>query len=271
VAELTATRLAGSAQATEVLIAGPSLGTSVEALWSRCAARLPFEVVGWDLPGHGRSGPAFEAFSVTNLADAVRDLAQDVAHGRDAWYAGVSLGGAVGLELTLDPGPFGAVAVLASAPKIGNADAWKERADLVRRAGTSVMVSGSAERWFAPGFSDREPVVADTLLTSLTETDRESYALACEALASFDIRDRIGDRRAPLLIAAGQHDSVVTPEQARTAAPDAFAVIPGCAHLPPAEDPAAVADLLASFFNSAKGGVDTVRLSAARLWESRDS
>jgi hypothetical protein len=62
----------------------------------------------------------------------------------------------------------------------------------------------------------------------------------------------------------------VTPEQARTAAPDVFAVIPGCAHLPPAEDPAAVADLLASFFNSAKGGVDTVRLSAARLWESRD-
>jgi alpha-beta hydrolase superfamily lysophospholipase len=85
VAELTATRLAGSSQGAEVLIVGPSLGTSVEALWSRCAAMLPFEVVGWDLPGHGRSGPAAEAFSVTDLADAVRDIAQAVARGRAAW------------------------------------------------------------------------------------------------------------------------------------------------------------------------------------------
>ena len=255
-AELTATPLAGSAQAAGVLIVGPSLGTSVEALWSRCAAMAPFEVVGWDLPGHGRSRPAGEPFSVSDLAEAVRHLAQGVAGGRDAWYAGVSLGGAVGLELALDPGPFGAVAVLASAPKIGDAEAWHERAALVRRAGTEAMVEGSAVRWFAPGFTDREPAVAAALLTSLSDADRESYALACEALAAFDLRDRAGDARVPLLAAAGQHDPVVSPGQARSAAPDAFAVLPGCAHLPSAEDPAAVADLLASFFRSAKGDVD---------------
>jgi pimeloyl-ACP methyl ester carboxylesterase len=250
VAELTATPLAGSSQAADVLIVGPSLGTSVEALWSRCAAMLPFEVVGWDLPGHGRSRPAAEAFSVPDLADAVRHLAQGVAGGRDTWYAGVSLGGAVGLELALDPGPFGAVAVLASAPKIGDAAAWRERADLVRRAGTEVMVEGSALRWFAPGFTDREPAVAAALLTSLSGTQRESYALACEALASFDLRDRIGGTQVPLLVAAGQHDPVVPPGQARSVASDAFVVISGCSHLPPAEDPAAVAGVLTSFFKS---------------------
>lgn len=256
-AELTATPLGGSSPAAGVLIVGPSLGTSVEALWTRCAGMLPFEVVGWDLPGHGRSRPAAEAFYVQDLADAVRRLAQAVAGGRDTWYAGVSLGGAVGLELALDPGPFGAVAVVASAPKIGDAEAWRERADLVRREGTEVMVAGSAERWFAPGFTAREPAVAGALLTSLAETDRESYALACEALASFDLRNRVSARKVPLLIAAGQHDLVVPPEQARSVAPDAFAVIPGCGHLPPAEDPAATADSLTSFFKSAKGDVDT--------------
>jgi pimeloyl-ACP methyl ester carboxylesterase len=250
VAELTATRLAGSSRAGEVLLVGPSLGTSVEALWSRCAAMVPFEVVGWDLPGHGRSRPAGEAFSVSGLAGAVRDLARAAASGRTAWYAGVSLGGAVGLELALDPGPFSGVAVLAAAPKIGTADAWLERADLVRRAGTAVMVAGSAVRWFAPGFADREPGVADALLTSLAQADRESYAMACEALASFDLRDRVAARMMPLLVVAGQHDPVVPPEQARTGAPDEFAVLPGCGHLPPAEDPAAVADLLAKFFRS---------------------
>jgi pimeloyl-ACP methyl ester carboxylesterase len=86
--------------------------------------------------------------------------------------------------------------------------------------------------------------------------------LACEALASFDVRDRVGDRRVPLLVAAGQHDQVVPPEQARSAAPDVFAVIPGCAHLPPAEDPAAVADVLISFFRPEKGDIET---AATRL------
>jgi pimeloyl-ACP methyl ester carboxylesterase len=250
VAELTATRLAGSAEAAEVLIVGPSLGTSVEALWSRCAAMLSFEVVGWDLPGHGRSRPAGEAFSASGLAGAVRDLAHAAASGRTARYAGVSLGGAVGLELALDPGPFSAVAVLTAAPKIGTAEAWLERADLVRRAGTEVMVAGSAIRWFAPGFADREPGVADALLTSLAQTDRESYAMACEALASFDLRDRVAARMVPLLVVAGQQDPVVPPEQARSGAPDEFAVLPGCGHLPPAEDPGAVADLLTKFFRS---------------------
>lgn len=263
VIKLTATRLAGSSRAAEVLVVGPSLGTSVEALWRRCAATLPFEVVGWDLPGHGRSRPASEAFSVAGLAGAVRDLAQAAAGGRAAWYAGVSLGGAVGLQLALDPGPFGAVAALASAPKIGDAEAWRERADLVRCEGTEVMVAGSAVRWFAPGFTDREPAVAGALLDSLSGSDSESYALACEALASFDLRNRVGARKVPLLIAAGEHDPVVPPGQARAAAPDAFAVIPGCGHLPPAENPPAVADLLTRFCRSAKGGAGTVAAFAA--------
>jgi 3-oxoadipate enol-lactonase len=256
VAELKATPLTGPSPTADVLIVGPSLGTSVEALWTRCAAMLSFEVVGWDLPGHGRSGPAAEAFSVPVLADAVRHLARAVAGSRDTWYAGVSLGGAVGLDLALAPGPFGAVAVVASALKIGDPESWRERADLVRREGTEVMVAGSAERWFAPGFTSREPAVAGALLTCLSQTDRESYALACEALASFDLRNRVDARKVPLLVAAGQHDPVVPPEQARSVAPDAFAVIPGCGHLPPAEDPAALAELLTSFFRSAKGGVD---------------
>ena len=247
---ITTTRLTGSSPAAEVLVVGPSLGTAVEALWGQCAAMLPFEVVGWDLPGHGRSRPAAEAFSMPGLASAVRDLAQAVASGRAAWYAGVSLGGAVGLELTLDPGPFGVVAVLASAPKIGEAGAWRDRADVVRRAGTAVMVAGSVVRWFAPGFAEREPAVADALLTSLAGTDRESCALACEALASFDLRDQMGARKVPLLLAAGQHDPVVPPAQARSVESDAFAVIPGCGHLPPAEDPPAVADVLTGFFRS---------------------
>ena len=52
---LNATRLSGLPGRGDLLVVGPSLGTSVGALWSGCARLLGdrLEVVGWDLPGHG--------------------------------------------------------------------------------------------------------------------------------------------------------------------------------------------------------------------------
>ena len=107
---LAATRLAGTAAERVLLVVGPSLGTAVGTLWGPCAAQLVgFEVVGWDLPGHGLSRPAAEGFTVKDLAASVRALA-DAATAAAACYAGVSLGGAVAFELGLAPGPFRAVA-----------------------------------------------------------------------------------------------------------------------------------------------------------------
>jgi pimeloyl-ACP methyl ester carboxylesterase len=238
VVEVVATRLAGQPGVGDLLIVGPSLGTSVEALWGQCVKLLgDFEVIGWDLPGHGRSRPASEPFTIADLASAVRELPD-----RDAWYAGISVGGAVGLQLAIDPGPFAAVAALATAPKLGNAQAWRERAELVRRAGTGVMVSGSAERWFAPGFTDRRPEITGALLTSLVDADPGSYALVCDALADFDLRDQ--EPKLPLLVAVGEHDPVVSVEGVMLA---------GCGHLPAAEDPQAVATLLRAFFTTQRG------------------
>jgi pimeloyl-ACP methyl ester carboxylesterase len=242
VVELAATRLAG--HSGDLLVVGPSLGTSVEALWGECASLLgdEFEVIGWDLPGHGRSRPASAAFSIAGLASAVRELVPD--DGRDVWYAGISVGGAVGLQLALDPGPFGAVAALATAPKIGDAQSWRERAELVRRAGTGVMVSGSAARWFASGFTDRRPEIAGALLTSLVDADAGSYAYICDALAEFDLRGHAA--KLPLLVAVGEHDPVVTPHAG-------CVLLADCGHLPAAEDPSAVAGLLRAFFTTQRG------------------
>ena len=73
---LAASRLAGTVAEKMLLIVGPSLGTAVGTLWGPCAAQLVgFEVVGWDLPGHGLSRPAAEGFTVKDLAASVRALA----------------------------------------------------------------------------------------------------------------------------------------------------------------------------------------------------
>lgn len=246
--DLAFSRLSGGQESPHLLAVGASLGTSVTALWTACAAQLGdrFEVVGWDIPGHGSSPAAEGPFSVAELAAAVRDRATVLAADRPAAYAGVSLGGVVGFELAVRPGSFGAVASIASEPRIGEPGAWRERAALVRRAGTPVLVASSAARWFAPGFTEEHPEVASALLTSLSHADPHSYAWACEALADLDPAEGTSSRPAvPLLVLAGEHDVVVPPAAAEAAAgrlPGAdLGVLAGCGHLPPAEDPAATA------------------------------
>jgi 3-oxoadipate enol-lactonase len=251
--ELAATRLAGDDGMPDLLVVGPSLGTSVESLWNTCAEQLGTrcDVVGWDLPGHGRSRVADGPFLMAELAQTVRDLATIAAAGRKTYYAGISLGGAVGFELGVDPGPFDRVASIASAPKIGEAVAWRERAELVRSAGTAALASSSAARWFSPGFAARRPETVRAFLTLLAGTDRLSYALACETLAEFDLRARLHEVKVPMLIAPGEEDVVIPPAVAKEAAEavpgSVFRVLAGCGHLPSAEDPAAVAALLTDF------------------------
>lgn len=222
------------------------MGTSVLTLWASTAARLVgVEVFGWDLPGHGGSSPALEPFDVTDLADAALALAHERALGRPVHYAGVSLGGAVGMELALRAGAVRSVAALCAAPRIGEEQAWQDRADLVRGAGTEAVVDGSRQRWFAPGFVEREPGAADVLLDGLRATDGQSYAWACEALRRFDLREQVGAAVVPMLAVTGDQDVVVRSAEVRAALPTAEHVeLQDCGHLPPAEQPAAVATLL---------------------------
>ena len=239
-----------------LLLCGPSLGTSATALWSRSAELLGdgFHVVGWDLPGHGSSPAPDDPFSMAELATAVlgladKTLAERGEPGGSFAYAGDSAGGAVGLQLLLDaPTRVSSAVLLCTGPKIGDAEGWHERAATVRTSGTPVMVAGSTERWFAPGFIEREPAVTARLLHSLQDADRFGYAAVCEALADFDVRARLAEITTPVLAVTGEHDEVTPAEVAEAIAagvPTGRAVVlPGVAHLAPAEAPAEVAALI---------------------------
>jgi 3-oxoadipate enol-lactonase/4-carboxymuconolactone decarboxylase len=238
-----------------LLLLGPSLGTSVESLWARCAALLTgqFHVVGWDLPGHGRSAPAAAAFGIPRLAREVLALADRVRPGSTFSYAGDSVGGAVGLQLLLDaPDRVDAAVLLCTGAKIGEAAGWRQRAETVRADGTHAVLAGSIERWFAPGFAQSEPEVTAALVDVLRGADPESYALICEALASFDVRDRLREITAPVLAVAGADDQPTPPAGVELIAEGVrngrFVVLDGVAHLAPAERPAEVAALLDEHF-----------------------
>ena len=256
---ITAVRLSGARNRTELplLVLGPSLGTSATTLWSAAATHLTdvFDVLAWDLPGHGhnRAVPE-EPFTIAELASGVLRVVDDVLAERGEvahpfFYAGDSVGGAVGLQLLLDtPGRVASAVLLCTGAQIGDPSMWAGRMGQVRVSGTPVMVSGSAERWFGPGFPDREPARASALLRALQETDDDGYVQVCAALAEFDVRRRLGEVGAPVLAVAGALDVATPPDKLREIADGVkdgrLVVLDDVAHLAPAEVPETVARLM---------------------------
>jgi 3-oxoadipate enol-lactonase/4-carboxymuconolactone decarboxylase len=252
---LTAVRMGGSPR-LPLLVLGPSLGTSAQTLWSAAAKHLSahFEVLAWDLPGHGTNTYPSEAFELADLATAVLGLVDDMLaergqQGTPFFYAGVSVGGAVGLELLLAaPKRVEAAVLLCAGARIGDAAGWAARAGSVLMSGTPVVVESSAQRWFGPGFVEREPEVASALLHALSSTDRDGYAQVCEALATYDVRGRLGEISVPVLAIAGSDDVTTPPSSLEEIAAGVrdgrVRVLDGVAHLAPAERPAEVADLM---------------------------
>ncbi|MBG6084346.1 alpha/beta fold hydrolase [Zhihengliuella flava] len=250
VPQLAATRWSAPDPSRPTLLLGPSLGGTAAALWHRAVPHWEkdFTLVGWDLPGHGESPAAGADFSLAELATAVARLAEEHATG-DVRYAGVSIGGAVGIQLGIDhPERFSALTIICSAAQIGTPEAWHERAALVREEGTAALEAGSRQRWFTRRFLAEHPEHAEAVLGSLRATDPGSYAFACEALAGFDQRAQLGRITAPLLAVAGEHDPVCSPADAealaRGAATGRAVVVPGVSHLAPLEAPEAVASLV---------------------------
>ncbi|HEY6682178.1 MAG TPA: 4-carboxymuconolactone decarboxylase [Propionibacteriaceae bacterium] len=252
-----------------LLLLGNSIGTSGTALWSASAAFLGerFHVVAWDLPGHGRNtDPVSDGFSMAELAAGVMAFADRVLSDRGEpggrlYYAGDSLGGVVGLQALLDaPDRILAAVLLCTGAKIGDAAGWWERAARVRASGTTVLVNQSVERWFAPGFLEREPQVASQLLDSLRAADAEAYALACEALADFDVRTRLREIAVPVLAVAGAEDFATSAdllaEIAHGVQRGTLQVLDGVAHLAPAEVPQEVAKLIMKHFDAEDLGRD---------------
>ncbi|MBO1900421.1 alpha/beta fold hydrolase [Leucobacter weissii] len=241
-----------------LLVLGHSLGTG-PLIWENAAPLLAreYRVSLLALPGHGAAPVPAAPFSMEELSDAVAEGVRSISDG-PAFYAGVSIGGALALELALRHGElFAAVASVASGAELGGREHWEARAELVRSQSTASLVRQSAEVWFAPDSIAAEPVLTGRILRVLQETSAEGYARCAEALGGYDVRSRLAEIGIPVLAAWGEHDTVA-PE----AKQDEIVVgvnsggaelarkarIDGVAHQPPAERPGATADVLLEFF-----------------------
>ncbi|MDX2971033.1 3-oxoadipate enol-lactonase [Kribbella solani] len=212
----------GPAEAPVVLL-GSSLGAD-HRMWAPQLDVLSkrFRVVAFDHRGHGESEAPDGPYTIEDLGGDVLELL-DTLGAEQASYAGISLGGAVGLWLAENaPERFHRFALIC--PPSNPAETpqpWIDRAAQVRAEGTKAIADATLGRWFRPEFTETAPV-REMLLACPTE----GYAACCEALSTTNLVPALGTITAPVLLITADSDTSVPPE---TVVPLA-AQIPG-AHL----------------------------------------
>ena len=244
-----------------VLILGPSLGTSLR-LWDAQVPALArgHRVVRYDLPGHGGTpaGVLREA-GVAGLGGLVLGLADALGVERFG-YAGVSLGGAVGVWLAAHhPERVTSLAAVCSSARFGEPAGWRERAGRVRAEGIGGVAGTAAARWFTPGFVGTD--TARALLADHRAVDPEGYAACCDVLAGLDLRGDLARVAAPTLVVAGRQDAATPPPHSRELADgiagSGLVELSGAAHLAPAEQPVRVGHALLDHFGPGREGDGT--------------
>jgi 3-oxoadipate enol-lactonase len=215
-----------------VVVLGSSLGAT-HAMWAPQIDVLAerFRVIAFDHRGHGESEVPPGPYTIDDLGGDVVELLDTLAV-EQASYVGISLGGAVGLWLAENaPERFHRFALLCPpAWPAAGAQMWTDRAATVRAEGTQAITEATLGRWFLPEFTEIDP-----LREQLLNTPDEGYAACCEALGSMDLRDKLGDITAPVLLVTAEQDESIPPETViplATAIPGAhLEIIENAAHL----------------------------------------
>ncbi len=198
-----------------------------------------------DLPGHGESTPAAN-YSIGGLAAAV---AAEIGRERPVAVLGHSLGGAIGLALA--SGWFGVRvsgvcglgikvrwtdAELAKAAEVAARPnrVYDGRRDAVDRA---LKVAGLA------GLVPADAPAADAGVVPTDEGWTLALDLAAFAVGAPDMPGLLAAARAPVILAAGEHDPMGPPEHLHELRSDAM-TLPGLGHNAHVEDPAALLPLV---------------------------
>ena len=203
-------QLATSSEPHATLVALPSLGTTTR-VWEPVARSLGtgWDVLGVDLPGHGSAHPRDVPLEVRELATAVAPSLLAWVRTRRLVLAGVSLGGAMALELAGEVDAVG-VLIVNSGLRFGDSAGWDRLRAAVRVGGTAALAEESAVGWFSEEFRSAHPELVACYLDDLAAIDDRSYLRCCDALEAYDGRAAAA-RAIPPLIAVGTSDDPATP------------------------------------------------------------
>lgn len=193
------------------LIFSNSLGTKF-SMWQTQIDHFKHDyfVICYDTRGHGQSSAPQGPYTIDQLGLDVTNLL-DHLNIQKADFCGISMGGLTGQWLAIHkPERFNHIVVCNTAAKIGQEQAWLDRAKLVREQGLKPIAETAALRWFTEPFIQSQAATVQAMSNDLAAGSSEGYASCCEALAKADLREQLSSIQVPVLIIAGQQDPVTT-------------------------------------------------------------
>jgi 3-oxoadipate enol-lactonase len=220
------------------------------------ALRREYNVVAFDLPGHGRSSCASEDWSFDYAAAMVATLIEEVS-AKPVHLVGISFGGMIAQVTTLArPDLVCSLTLIGTASHFSDEvrNGMRSRAETVRTEGMAAVVQSSLERWFTPETRTQRPDIIDRVTKTLLADDPATHAAIWDVISKLDIHTRLGEIRCPTLILVGERDPSTPPSVARGLSEAIrgakMKVISDASHIVTVEASTAVNDALEAFLNA---------------------
>ncbi len=259
--------LSGS-EGADTLVFINSLGTDFR-IWDRVTALLPpgLRVLRYDKRGHGLSSPAGVSMEIDGYAADLAALMDHLKIGT-ATIVGLSIGGMIALSLSQNqPARVRSLILMDTAHRIGTDASWGDRMAKVSADGIEAIADGLMKVWFSPTYHQSHPHDIAGWRTMLSRCPIEGYLAACGAISRADLEPAARALQVSTLCVVGSTDGSTPPDLVRSLAaivPGAsFEEIPGPAHLPCIEAPAAVTDLILRHLKELPRAIDRFAVGMA--------
>ena len=200
--------LSGKKDAPMVVLSH-SLGSSL-VMWDpqMDALKPHFQVLRYDIRGHGRSEAPAGPYTLELLADDAIGLLDALGIDRVHWI-GLSMGGMIGQSIALNhPKRLKSLALCDTTAVIA-AEAqpiWQERIDAARKKGMESQVQATMERWFTPPFVSLDSPRLALIRNQFLATPVQGYIGCSEAIRKLNYLNRLVEIRIPTLIMVGEDD-----------------------------------------------------------------
>jgi len=218
-----------------------------------------FRVLAPDIPGFGQSPWPGGKVSVSRLAELVAGFMEGTG-AQPAHVVGISMGGAVALQLALDRPHLVRSLTLVNTFAQARPQGLRQwlyfamRMVVVHTLGLERQADLVVQRIFPR--ADQEEL-RRVLRARITQADPAVYRATLRALARFDVSQRLGEIQTPTLVITSERDTTIPPEvQAELAQgiPAAeHVVIPGAGHAVIIDSPQEFNDALLAFLTTADG------------------
>lgn len=222
-------------------------GEQIEALQPH------YDVLAFDLPGHGRSTGGPEQCDFATISRLLAGLIEQQGD-RPVHIVGISVGGMIAQSFALAyPQWVRSLCLIATASTFPESvrAAMLARADAVEQGGMAAVLQTSLERWFTEHTRTRRPDLIERVSRTLLADDPAVHAAMWRMVATLDVRDRLAEINCPTLVLVGDQDPSTPPSMAAVLAeniPGARSVVlANTSHIVTLESPGEVNSALLEF------------------------